>query len=67
MSLFIKVNSKLVVYMDPADGRMHQKTHEEFQKEWTGILVLMEPEETFQKGDMKKSVTAKFFFIIGST
>ena len=59
-----KVNSKLVVYMDPADGRMHQKTHEEFQKEWTGILVLMEPEETFQKGDMKKSVTAKFFSLL---
>lgn len=59
-----KVNSKLVVYMDPADGRMHEKTHEEFQKEWTGILVLMEPEETFQKGDMKKSVTAKFFSLL---
>lgn len=59
-----KVNSKLVVYMDPADGRMHEKTHEEFQKEWTGILVLMEPEETFQKGNMKKSVTAKFFLLL---
>jgi len=59
-----KVTGKLVVYMDPGDGRMHEKSHEEFQKEWTGILILMEPEETFQKGNMKKSVTAKFFSLL---
>lgn len=59
-----KVTGKLVVYMDPGDGRMHEKTHEEFQKEWTGILILMEPEETFQKGNMKKSVIAKFFSLL---
>ena len=31
--------------MDPGDGRMHRKTLEEFGKEWTGVLVLLLPEQ----------------------
>ena len=43
---------------------MHQKTNEEFKKEWTGVLVLMEPEETFQKGNQKISMTRKFLSLL---
>jgi ABC-type bacteriocin/lantibiotic exporter with double-glycine peptidase domain len=38
-----KVNSKFIDVMDPIDGQMHRRTHEEFKKEWTGALVLLLP------------------------
>ena len=50
--------------MDPGDGRMHKVTDEEFKRMWTGVLVLMEPEETFKKGNMKTSMTRKFFSLL---
>lgn len=59
-----KVTDEDIVYMDPGDGHMHKKTQEEFLKEWTGVLVLMEPEETFKKGKMKTSMTKKFFSLL---
>lgn len=59
-----KYSKKHITYMDPEDGRMHKKTHEEFKNMWTGILVLMEPEESFQKGNMKKSTSGKFLSLL---
>jgi len=50
--------------MDPGDGRMHKVTNDEFQKMWTGVLILMEPEETFKRGNMKTSMTRKFFSLL---
>jgi ABC-type bacteriocin transporter len=51
--------------MDPADGRMHRKTLEEFGKEWTGVLVLLLPEqEMFQTGNQKFSVYRRFWFLL---
>lgn len=41
-----------------------KKSNEEFKKEWTGILVLLEPEETFHKGNMKTSMTRKFLSLL---
>ncbi|WP_300910369.1 peptidase domain-containing ABC transporter [uncultured Bacteroides sp.] len=59
-----KAEKGRVTYMDPADGRMHKVTDDEFVNMWTGVLVLMEPEETFQKGNMKTSMTRKFFSLL---
>ncbi len=59
-----KVTDSYVEYMDPGDGRMHKKTNEEFQKVWTGVLVLMEPEERFQKGNQKTSMMKKFLSLL---
>lgn len=59
-----KVGKEHITYMDPGDGRMHKVTNDEFQKMWTGILVLMEPEETFKQGNMKTSMTKKFFSLL---
>ena len=50
-----KVTKKYVLIMDPEDGRLYKKPHEEFKKEWTGVLIIMHPTETFRKGDVKKS------------
>lgn len=59
-----KVSDKHITYMDPGDGQMHKKTHEEFKKEWTGVLILMEPEETFKKGNKKTSMDSKFLSLL---
>lgn len=59
-----KVTSKFIEVMDPADGQMHRKTHEEFKKEWTGALVLLLPAEEFQPGNEKISVQSRFWNLI---
>lgn len=59
-----KVTDSYIEYMDPGDGRMHKKSNEEFQKVWTGVLILMEPEERFQKGNQKTSMTRKFLSLL---
>ena len=59
-----KITKKGVTYMDPADGKKHKATREEFEKMWTGILVLLEPNETFEEGDEKTSITMKFLQLL---
>ena len=50
-----KVTGKYIMVMDPEDGRLYKKSYEEFSKEWTGVLIIMHPSETFRKGNVKKS------------
>lgn len=59
-----QVSNEYIFYMDPSDGKMHKKRHNDFQKEWTGVLVLMRPEESFKKGNMKVSMTKKFVSLL---
>lgn len=59
-----KVTDEFILIMDPADGKLHKKSHEAFKKEWTGILILMRPAETFQKGNMKKSNFRSFMELL---
>lgn len=59
-----KVQKSHVTYMDPGDGRMHKVTNEAFKRIWTGVLILMEPEETFKKGNQKTTMTKKFFSLL---
>jgi ATP-binding cassette subfamily B protein len=50
--------------MDPADGKMHQKLLTDFEKEWTGVLVLLLPDEEFETGNEKVSVFRRFWFLL---
>ena len=59
-----KVTKTHVTYMDPGDGRMHQKTREEFNKEWTKVMVIMEPEESFRRGNEKKNIISQFIALL---
>lgn len=59
-----KVTKTHITYMDPADGRMHKVLNEDFRHDWTGILVIMEPEETFKKGNQSTSMTRKFLSLL---
>ena len=50
--------------MDPGDGQMHKMDHEDFLIEWTGVLILMEPEATFKTGNEKTGMTKKFLSLM---
>jgi len=59
-----KVTDAHITYMDPGDGLMHEVELREFKMMWTGVLVIMEPEETFKKGNMKTSMARKFLSLL---
>ena len=46
-----RVSSKNILIMDPMDGEMHKLDEAEFQKLWTGYIILITPASTFLKGD----------------
>ncbi|MGS2740267.1 peptidase domain-containing ABC transporter [Sinomicrobium sp. M5D2P17] len=59
-----EVTKTHVVVMDPGDGKMHKKTHKEFQEEWTGVLVILIPDESFSAGNEKVSSLRRFWFLL---
>ncbi len=59
-----KVSKNYITILDPADGRLHQKTNAEFQKIWSGVLVLLLPDEGFVAGDKKTSNAKRFWQLI---
>ena len=58
------VEKEIIKYMDPADGQMHKVSYPEFEKIWTGVLILLVPSEKFQQGNEKISNFSRFFFIL---
>ena len=63
-TVIYEVNKRNITVMDPACGKLQKKTHKEFQREWTGVLVLLQPEENFIKGNEKVSVYKRFWFLL---
>lgn len=59
-----KVKKDIIQYMDPAEGRIHKLSIVEFQKIWTGVLVLFAPAENFTTGNQKISNIQRFFFLL---
>ena len=59
-----EVTKSYVKIMDPGDGKFHKKSHEEFKKEWTGVLVLLLPNEEFTSRNEKVSVFKRFWFLL---
>ena len=59
-----EVAKTYIKIMDPGTGHFHKKTHKEFQEEWTGILVILLPDENFKIGNEKVSVLKRFWFLL---
>jgi len=59
-----EVTKSYIKIMDPGDGKIHKKTHKEFLKEWTGVLVLLLPKEEFTPTNEKVSVLKRFWFLL---
>lgn len=59
-----KVTKKHIVYMDPADGRIYKQGHDAFKEIWSGVIVLLLPDDDFVKGNQKISNTRRFWQLI---
>ncbi|MGO7186172.1 peptidase domain-containing ABC transporter [Rhizobium brockwellii] len=54
------VDARWVTVMDPAYGEIRKLSHEEFKAQWTGVLVLMVPGDTFKRRDESTSPLLRF-------
>ncbi|MEX2746081.1 peptidase domain-containing ABC transporter [Rhizobium mongolense] len=54
------IDAKWVTVMDPAYGEIRKLSHEEFNTQWTGVLVLLVPADTFKRHDETTSPLARF-------
>lgn len=59
-----KVTTRHILLMDPADGKVHRKPLDEFTKEWTGVLVLLLPDDNFATGNKKIANGLRFWQLI---
>ncbi len=59
-----KIDKHSVELMDPASGKMEKRTIEEFEKEWTGVLLLLMPSDDFQMGNQKVSILQRFLYLL---
>jgi ATP-binding cassette, subfamily C, bacteriocin exporter len=62
--VLISTSVKFIKIMDPADGKFHRISHDDFRKQWTGVLVLMTPGEKFSVRNDKTSLGTKLWKLI---
>ncbi|MDV3560674.1 peptidase C39 [Elizabethkingia anophelis] len=58
------VKKDKVTVMDPAYGKMQDYTIQEFSEIWTGVLILLEPNEYFEQKDEKTSLYKRFWNLV---
>lgn len=59
-----KVTKDKISIMDPARGKLEDYNIEEFSKIWTGVLILLEPNEYFEQRDEKTSLYKRFWNLV---
>lgn len=59
-----KVHKGKISVMDPGPGKIVTYTLEEFSKIWTGVLILLEPNEYFEQRNDKTSIYSRFWNLI---
>ena len=59
-----KVTDTHITVMDPGTGKLEKRTREDFLEEWSGILMLIAPGETFQKGDQSTPLFSRFWTLL---
>jgi ABC-type bacteriocin/lantibiotic exporter with double-glycine peptidase domain len=59
-----KENQSKITVMDPGPGKIEHYTFQEFQKIWSGVLILFAPNEDFKIANEKKSPTKRFWDLI---
>ena len=59
-----KIHKGKISVMNPAYGKIETYTTEEFAKIWTGILILLEPNEYFEQRNEKTSLYQRFYQLI---
>ncbi|RED92070.1 peptidase domain-containing ABC transporter [Marinoscillum furvescens] len=58
------VTNQVVKVMDPALGKIESYSLADFETIWSGVLILLMPNEKFKKGDERVSVASRFWFLL---
>ena len=58
-----KISKKEIIIADPAKGIV-KYSPENFFKIWTGVLILLVPSTSFQKGNQNKGTLSRFFSLL---
>jgi len=53
-----------IKYMDPADGCFHTFRYDEFKSCWTGIVILLQPKDSFRPGDERVPEHQRFLQLV---
>lgn len=59
-----RLKNEQITYMDPGDGKMHAVPVDDFMTQWTGVLVLLLPDNSFTVRNEKVSNLKRFFFLL---
>lgn len=59
-----RATDKFIEVMDPMDGKIHKLSHANFKKQWTGVLVLIMPDESFVARSEKISIASRLWYLI---
>ena len=59
-----KIHKGKISVMNPAYGKIETYTTEEFVKIWTGVLILLEPNEYFEQRNEKTGLYQRFYQLI---
>ncbi|MDR2122947.1 MAG: peptidase domain-containing ABC transporter [Flavobacteriaceae bacterium] len=59
-----KVTKNTIEVMDPSEGEIIKYSYDEFKGIWSGVLILLAPNETFQEGNEKVSNIKRFWNLI---
>ncbi|WP_186755603.1 peptidase domain-containing ABC transporter [Echinicola salinicaeni] len=59
-----EVKEEDILLMDPAEGKLKRIPRKEFESLWTGVMLLIQPGETFEAGNHKASVLSRFWFLL---
>lgn len=59
-----RITEEYVEIMDPAYGETQQISHDEFRQKWTGVLIMLLPNNDFTAGDERISIEKRFFFLL---
>lgn len=59
-----KATKSAIEVMDPAFGKIEKYQLEDFAKIWTGVLILLEPNEYFEQKNEKTSIYSRFWNLV---
>ncbi len=59
-----KVKKKQVRYMDPSFGKFIKRPRDLFEKNWSGVILLLIPSHLFKRGNEKGSVFIRFMQLV---
>ena len=59
-----EVSRNHIRVMDPIDGKVQKLDHADFRKQWTGVLILIMPDDSFMPRSEKVSIASRLWFLL---